>query len=111
MGRLGQQARGFADRQTEEARFSCATAALQLSAGIDLGAMLQASFKDRQEMLPKIQRALMRERVRGKARHWSYDLNRHIALKQALDYLRGETETATPGSAAVAERPRKPLPK
>ena len=111
MRRLGQQAREFTERQTDEARFSCAAAALRLSAGIDLRAMLRASAKDRQEMLPKIQRALMRERVRGKARHWSYDLNRHIALKQAFDYLRGETETATPGSAAVAERRRNPLPK
>ena len=35
----------------------------------------------------KVRRLLERERIRGVRRHWSYDLNRHIALKEVLDDL------------------------
>lgn len=31
--------------------------------------------------------ALRRERAKSVARHWSYDLNRHIALKRARDEI------------------------
>jgi hypothetical protein len=44
-----------------------------------------------------------RERQRGIRKHWSYDLNRHIALKQALDKLRETASGAAqsrPGSSA-----------
>ncbi|MBL8584883.1 MAG: cytoplasmic protein, partial [Rhizobiaceae bacterium] len=37
----------------------------------------------RQRLIARIDRALERERLKGLSRHWSYDLNRHIALKQA----------------------------
>jgi hypothetical protein len=47
-----------------------------------------------------IARALRAERCRGRAGHWSYDLNRHIGLAQALKAER----------AALAERRRPPLP-
>ncbi len=33
----------------------------------------------------KLERALRSERQRGVAGHWTYDLNRHLALMQALD--------------------------
>jgi hypothetical protein len=39
----------------------------------------------RHAILAKLQRALRAERNRGMSGHWSYDLNRHIALKQAYD--------------------------
>jgi Family of unknown function (DUF6477) len=32
----------------------------------------------------KLARALRAERARGRAGHWTYDLNRHIGLMQAL---------------------------
>ena len=41
-----------------------------------------------------LERAIERERLRGMRRHWSYDLNRHIALKQALDSLAGKNAVA-----------------
>ena len=41
--------------------------------------------------IKRIERLLERERLRGGRRHWSYDLNRHIALKQALDRLRNHS--------------------
>lgn len=35
-------------------------------------------------LLARLMRALRGERRRGRAGHWSYDLNRHIALLQAI---------------------------
>jgi hypothetical protein len=37
----------------------------------------------RRAILTRLARALRAERNRGRAGHWTYDLNRHIALKQA----------------------------
>lgn len=36
----------------------------------------------------RLARALRAERKRGRAGHWSYDLNRHLALKQAAARFR-----------------------
>ena len=41
------------------------------------------SADGRKAILRKLARALRAERTRGRAGHWSYDLNRHIALSQA----------------------------
>lgn len=37
----------------------------------------------RRKVLAKLSRALRAERTRGRAGHWTYDLNRHLALSQA----------------------------
>jgi hypothetical protein len=37
----------------------------------------------RRAILRRLARALRSERNRGRAGHWTYDLNRHIALAQA----------------------------
>jgi hypothetical protein len=37
----------------------------------------------RRMILARLSRALRAERNRGRSGHWSYDLNRHIALRQA----------------------------
>lgn len=34
-----------------------------------------------------VSKALDRERKRGQSRHWSYDMNRQIALRQMLDVV------------------------
>lgn len=39
----------------------------------------------RRRTLARLARALRMERQRGRAGHWSYDLNRHIALAQAYE--------------------------
>ena len=36
----------------------------------------------------RLKRLIERERLKGVKGHWSYDLNRHIGLKQALDTLK-----------------------
>ena len=37
----------------------------------------------RRKTLARLARSLRAERMRGRAGHWTYDLNRHIALAQA----------------------------
>ena len=39
----------------------------------------------RRVLLARLTRALRAERNRGRAGHWTYDLNRHIALRQAYE--------------------------
>jgi len=41
------------------------------------------SLAGRQSIVRKLARALSAERRRGRSGHWTYDLNRHIALAQA----------------------------
>ncbi|WP_245479668.1 DUF6477 family protein [Hansschlegelia zhihuaiae] len=52
----------------------------------------------------RLKRALRAERRRGRAGHWTYDLNRHIALLQALA---GESR-GSPGSAEARPSPVTP---
>jgi hypothetical protein len=41
------------------------------------------SIAGRRRIIARLARALRAERNRGRAGHWTYDLNRHIALRQA----------------------------
>ena len=43
-----------------------------------------ASHSARQRLLSKLTAALRQERARARSGHWSYDLNRHIALARAV---------------------------
>jgi len=43
----------------------------------------------RRALLARLARALRAERNRGRAGHWTYDLNRHIALRQAYEAEKG----------------------
>ena len=49
----------------------------------------------RTAILRKLARALRAERNRGRSGHWTYDLNRHIALRQAYA---AERRGIVPGS-------------
>ncbi len=84
----------LAQRQTERAT-ARQMAALQLVCGIDLVALKTADPTQRTLALGRIDRLIERERLKGLAGHWSYDLNRHIALKQAVQELRA---VANPGA-------------
>ncbi len=89
MGDLHRQSRDFvAARRVVEAR-AAQIVALQLCCGMDLSLLMAAQVPARRAALRRLERLVERERLRGHARHWSYDLNRHIALKQAADLLRG----------------------
>lgn len=89
MDDLRYEAKRFREKKAEEQSLARQAAALQLSAGIDIRAMIHASGEERSRLTLRLERLIERERLRGARRHWSYDLNRHISLKQALDCLRG----------------------
>lgn len=76
-----------AEAQAERAR-AAQRIALQAVCGIDLAEAEGADPPARALLCSRIGRMIERERMKGARRHWSYDLNRHIALKQALDHLR-----------------------
>jgi DNA-binding transcriptional regulator YbjK len=80
--------------------------ALQLACGIDLREAMLAGPERRTELLSRLQRAIERERLKGLRRHWSYDLNRHIALKQALDRLKTHETPGRESMPAVEQRAR-----
>jgi hypothetical protein len=88
MGQFEDDAKGFATRKEEEAAQARQLAALSLTCGMDMYSALHAPPPERTALIRKLERVMERERLRGMRRHWSYDLNRHIALKQVLDKLR-----------------------
>ena len=71
-------------------------AALQLACHVDLDEALNGESDQRMRLAVRLERLIERERQRGMRKHWSYDLNRHIALKQALDRLKRETSPGVP---------------
>jgi hypothetical protein len=99
MQELRQETADFKDRKSEEAAHSRQIAALHLACGIDLSAALEAAPADKLRLAGRLERAIERERLKGLRRHWSYDLNRHIALKQGLDRLRGTIAAPHPAKA------------
>ncbi|SEB91083.1 hypothetical protein SAMN05216452_3646 [Nitratireductor aquibiodomus] len=76
-------------REAKRQRYENArqTAALFLTGGLDLQKAQQSSGAERINILRRLRRLMERERLKGARNHWSYDLNRHIALSQALKRL------------------------
>jgi hypothetical protein len=89
MQALRQETMNFRNRLLQEAAHSRQIAALHLACGIDLAVALEATPAEKLKLIGRLERAIERERLKGLQRHWSYDLNRHIALKQALNRLLG----------------------
>ena len=94
----------FQARKSSETAFAGQLAALQLVCGIDLSSALAAGPEEKARLQHRLRRAIERERLRGMRRHWSYDLNRHIALKQALDRL-SEAESVSPSAPEPGRSP------
>ena len=57
-------------------------------------------------IVARLARALRAERNRGRAGHWTYDLNRHIALHQAYLAERARLGGLRGAAAAAAAAPR-----
>lgn len=76
-------------RETEEARQAVA---FFLACGVDLADALAAPPQEKDRLRRRLARLVERERLRGLRRHWSYDLNRHIALMQALKRLSAQPD-------------------
>ena len=82
--------------------------AFQLATGLDLAQALASPPGERDRIARRVSRLVERERLKGARRHWSYDLNRHIALAEALASLRGPSgDEATGRQAAHAPAPDK----
>jgi len=99
MDQISSEIATFQESKRRAAAEARQTAALQLACGIDLSAALAMPMAARAGMVARLARRLRRERQKGLSRHWSYDLDRHIALKQAFDRLRGANEK---GGASAA---------
>ena len=56
------------------------------------------SIAGRRRIIARLTRALRAERNRGCGGHWTYDLNRHIALRQAYLAERLWLDCRTPGA-------------
>lgn len=87
---LAGDAVAFRIRRAEAVAEAAQRAALQILCGMGLDEALATSDEGREAVVQRVERALKAERLKGLRRHWSYDLNRHIALKQAFDRLRSE---------------------
>ncbi|GHC69588.1 hypothetical protein [Limoniibacter endophyticus] len=62
--------------------------AFQMSCGMDISKLDSFNISEARALELKLVRLIERERQRGLEKHWSYDLNRHIAMTQALDRIR-----------------------
>lgn len=105
MRSLKEQALAFGQQKRQQARRAGQLAALQLLCGIDLEEAFASEGAARAKLLDRMERLLERERLRGLRRHRNYDLNRHIALKQARDRLRGERRPISSVACAPGAMP------
>jgi hypothetical protein len=105
---LVEEARLFRAEKSAETTEARQRAALSLCCGIDLDQLEKADPASRSALAVRIRRAIERERLKGTRLHWSYDLNRHIALKQALDRLCPPDPARRPKTVRVAGRHRRP---
>ncbi len=77
----------FIARQKQNQLTAMQRIALQIIAGIDLDEVLTVPQEEKERTKRRLTRLMERERLKGMCGHWSYDLNRHIALKQAFDRI------------------------
>lgn len=106
---LQQEIAAFRSRRRDEGACSAQRAALQILCGIDIEEVLEGSSETKRAARAHIARLIEKERLKGVHGHWSYDLNRHIALKQALDRISGAPpRTAANGRAKCRRRPKAP---
>ncbi|MDM7850464.1 cytoplasmic protein [Pseudochrobactrum kiredjianiae] len=86
----------FIENRKEDALQAAQSFALQMSCGIDLRQITTSSTEKKASVVAKLNRLIKRERLKGLNKHWSYDINRHIALKQVqiriLNMIAKETD-------------------
>lgn len=107
MRRFEEQARAFAAGKLEATAHARQLAVASLICGIDLPDALEAPPERKAILSRRIARMIERERLKGMRRHWNYDLNRHIALKQLLDRL--APIGASPAVSGAAKKQTTPL--
>lgn len=84
-------------------------AAFFIMTGVDLQEALRSAGEACTAVQRRVSRLLERERLKGLRGHWSYDLNRHIALKNAFARLCMESSRTEAGDAAILKRRRSSL--
>jgi hypothetical protein len=82
--------------ETENVRIN---ACLQLAGAPTMEALSCAGPVKLAQYARRLKLGIAKERRRGVARHHRYDLNRHIAMKQALDAVTRQAQTKN-GAAA-----------
>ncbi len=83
----------FRKNRMEEAEKARINACLQMAGAPVLNALGGAGPVKLAQYARRLRLGIARERRRGLLRHHRYDLNRHIALKQALDAVTGAAQT------------------
>jgi hypothetical protein len=83
-------------QESEQVRIN---ACLQLAGAPALAALGGASPVKLAQYARRLKLGIAKERRRGLLRHHRYDLNRHIAMKQALDAVTRQAQTQN-GAAA-----------
>lgn len=101
-GGLEKAARAWLGRKRDAEASARERVALQIGCGIDREAALASRGEARERLVLRLRRLIERERVRAGQPHL-YDLDRHLALKKALDRLEGRT--ASGGTIAPWRRP------
>lgn len=109
MVHIRNEARDFRRKKELGIREGRQNAILQIVSGMDMACALGARGAARNAILVRLRRLIERERLKGVRRHWSYDLNRHIALKEAYDRLKAAGQGGADGgdsrmAAALATR-------
>ncbi|MFZ1681473.1 MAG: cytoplasmic protein [Rhizobiaceae bacterium] len=93
-------AREQIERNDTRRRSAARRVAMRLLVGVDIEDIDGLAADGRGQLLLRVERLIERERLKGAQRHWSYDLNRHIALADAARYLReGANADGRPGEA------------
>ncbi len=88
MSEIGREIAAVLEAREKERQEAGQLAAFQIACHLDLSRALSEDTAGIARSILRLERMIERERQRGARGHWSYDLNRHIALKQALDRLR-----------------------
>ncbi len=84
---LKQDRSAFLALKSQQQTSAMQRVALQIIAGVDIDRMVDAPDDEKERTMQRLARLIERERQKGLSGHWSYDLNRHIALKQALNRM------------------------
>lgn len=82
----------FLARKAERESFAARRLALYRAVGKEPEELAGATGPERDAIARRLARQIRRERIKGLRQPWQYDLDRHIALKGALQQLLGKEE-------------------
>ena len=86
--RLARDREAFRTEKQDRRSLAALRLALGVGLGVDADRLGEMDGEGLATLARRIARRLERERLKGVSGHWSYDLNRQIGLKHALDAVR-----------------------